>query len=103
VPPQRVLFDQQVFHRLLPQRESRLFFDEAFDFLLVGVLVGLGAGAVHGRSLAAVEHAKLNAGGVDRAAYRAAQGIDFADDLPLGHAADGRIATHLRDRIEIGR
>ena len=96
-------FDQQVFDRFLPQRQVRLLFDEPLDFLLIGLLVGLGPGAVHGRALAAVEHAELDAGGVDRPAHGAAQGVDLADDLPLGHAADGRIAAHLADRVEVGR
>ena len=51
--------------------------------------------------LAAVEHAELDARGVDGPAHGAAQGVDFADELPLGHAADGRIAAHLGDGIEI--
>ena len=59
-------------------------------------------GAVHGGAFAAIEHAELDAGGVDGAAHRAAQGVDFADDLPFGHAADGRIAAHLADGIEVG-
>ncbi len=35
--------------------------------------------------------------------HRTAQRIDLADDLPLGHTADGRIAAHLGHRIQIGR
>ena len=95
------LFDQQIFDRLLPQRESRLGFEDASDFLLIGPLVGLGAGAVHGGPLAAVEHAELDAGGVDGPAHGAAQGVDLADDLPLAHAADGRIAAHQGDGVEV--
>ena len=95
------LFDEQVFHRFLPQREPRLRFEDSSDFLLIGPFVGLGAGAVHGGALAAIEHAELDAGGVDGQAHGAAEGVDFADDLPLAHAADGRIAAHLGDGVEI--
>ena len=35
--------------------------------------------------------------------YRAAQGIDFAHDLPFADAADRRVAAHLTDRVAIGR
>ena len=56
---------------------------------------------MHGRALAAVEHAELDAGGVDGPAHGPAQGVDLADDLPLGHAADGRIAAHLGDGVEV--
>ena len=34
-------------------------------------------------------------------AHGAAEGVDFADDLPLAHAADGRIAAHLGDGFEV--
>jgi hypothetical protein len=36
-------------------------------------------------------------------ARRSTQRVDFADDLPFGHAADGRVAAHLRDGIAVGR
>ena len=81
----------------------RLLLDQALDLLLIGFLVGLGPGAVHRRAFAAIEHPKLDARGVDRPPHRAAQGVDLADDLPLGHAADGRIAAHLGDGVQIGR
>src|SRR5205807_7661365 len=45
----------------------------------------------------AVEHAELDAGGVDREAHEAAEGVDFADHLPFGEAADGGVAGHLAD------
>ena len=93
----------EVIDGFLPQAEVGLFFAEAFDFGLVGFFVGLCAGAVHGGTFAAVEHAELDAGGIDGAAHRAAQGVDFADDLSLGDAADGRVAAHLADGIEVGR
>ncbi len=31
--------------------------------------------------------------------HHAAQGVDLADDLPLGDAADGRVAAHLADGV----
>ena len=94
-------FGQQILDDFLPQRQSWLLFDQAFDFLLIGLLVGLGPRAVHGRAFAAVQHAELNAGGVDRPAHQPAQGVDLAHDLPLGHAADGRVAAHLADGIAV--
>ena len=95
-------FRDQVVDRFLPQAQVRLFFAEAFDFDLVGPLIGLCPRAVHGGAFAAIEHAELDAGGVDGAAHGAAEGVDFSHDLSFGHAADGRIATHLADGIEIG-
>ena len=98
--PWAAAFDQEVFDGLLAKRQARLRLAEPADFLLVGAFVGLGAGAVHGGPLAAVEHAELDAGSVDGAAHDAAQGVDLADELPLGQAADGRIAAHLGDAIQ---
>ena len=34
-------------------------------------------------------------------AHDAAQGVDLADDLPLGDAADGRVAAHLPDGVGV--
>ena len=100
-PLSPLLFDDEVFGRILQQEQSGLRFEDSPDLVLIGEFVGLGAGAVHGGALAAVEHAELDAGGVDGQAHRAAEGVDFADDLPLAHAADGRIAAHLGDGVEV--
>ena len=66
----------------------------------VELAVGLGAGTLHGRALAAVEHAELDAGLVGDAAHHAVEGIDLAHEMALAQAADGRIAGHLADGRE---
>ena len=71
------------------------------DELLIGPFVGLGPGPVHGGAFAAIEHAEVDAGGVDGPAHHAAQGVDFPHDLPLGDTADGRVAAHLGDGVEV--
>ena len=96
-------FHHEVLDGLLAERQSRLLLAEAADFLLIGPLVGLRPRAVHGRPLAAVEHAEVDGGGVDGAAHESAQGVDLADQLPLGQAADGWIAAHLGDGVEVAR
>jgi hypothetical protein len=58
---------------------------------------------VHRGPFATVQHAELDSGGVDHAAHLAAQGVDLADNLPLGHAADGRIAAHLGHGVAVHR
>ncbi len=98
-----VVFGQQIFDYLLPQRQIRLLFDDAFDFGLIRPLVGLGPRAVHRGALAAIEQAKLDARGVNRPPHQPAERVDLADDLPLADAADRRIAAHLSDGIAIGR
>jgi hypothetical protein len=56
-----------------------------------------GISVPHGRALGTIEHAELNARRIRRLAHQAAKGVNLADDLPLAHAPDGRIARHLRD------
>jgi hypothetical protein len=66
---------------------------------LVGLFVGLRAGAVHRRTFAPVEHSELDRGGIDGAPHFAAERIDLANDLPLGNSPDGRVAAHGADRV----
>ena len=68
--------------------------------LAVELAVGLGARALHGRTLGAVEQPELDAGGVGDAAHQAVEGVDLAHQVALAEAADGRIAGHLADRGE---
>ena len=69
--------------------------------LLIGALVGLRAQRVHGRPLARVEHPGLNERVVDRAAHLAAEGIDLAHQVALARAADGGIAGHQGDGVQV--
>ncbi len=69
--------------------------------LAVELAVGLGAGAADGRALAAVEHPELDAGAVDGPGHEPVEGVDLADQLALGEAADGRVAGHLADGVEV--
>ena len=65
--------------------------------------VALGAGAPDGGAAGGVEEAKLDAAGVGYFAHDAAEGVDFADEMALGYAADGRVAGHLGDEVEVER
>ena len=56
---------------------------------------------MHGRALAAVQHAELDASGVDGTPHRTTEGVNLADDLSLAHAADGRVAAHQGDGVEV--
>jgi hypothetical protein len=63
----------------------------------VELAVGLGAGAAHGRALAAVEQAELDAARIGNAAHQSVQSVDFPDQVAFAKAADGRIAGHGAD------
>ena len=67
------------------------------------MLVALGAGRPDGGAARSVEQAKLDADGVGDLSHDAAEGVDFADEMSFGDAADGGIAGHLRDQIDIER
>ena len=55
------------------------------------LLVGLGTGGAHGRTLAHVEDAKLDAGGIDIEPHLSVEGVYFFDEMPLAKTAHGRI------------
>ena len=67
------------------------------------LLVALRARRPHGRTARSVQQAELDADGVGDFAHDAAEGIDFADEVSFGNAADGGIARHLRDEIDVER
>ena len=52
-------------------------------------------------TFSAVEHPKLNAGHVDGTSHCPAESVDFPNKMPLADSADGRIATHLGDGLEV--
>src|SRR5208282_1865642 len=41
--------------------------------------------------------------GVCDLAHDAAQGVDFADEVAFGDSADGGVAGHLRDQVDVER
>ena len=95
------VLDHQIGHRLLEQMQVRLVLDHRTHRGLVERAIGLGTGGAHGRALARVEGAKLNAATIGRAAHDAAQRIDLAHQMPLADAADRRVARHLADGFDI--
>ena len=61
----------------------------------------MGAGAPDGGAAGGVEEAELDAAGVGYFAHDAAEGVDFADEVALGYAADGGVAGHLGDEVQV--
>ena len=66
----------------------------------VGGLVALAAGGPDGGAAAQVEGLRLERGKVGIAAHFAAEGIQLADQVAFGEAADRGIAGHARQGIE---
>ncbi len=71
--------------------------DRGLHGLPVELAVGLGAGALDGGALGAVEQAELDAGSVGDAAHEAVEGVDLADQVAFAEAANGRVARHFAD------
>ena len=71
--------------------------------LAIELAVGLGARPAHGRALAAVEQAELDAGRIRDPAHQAVQRIDLAHQMALADPADRGIAGHLADGLELVR
>ena len=94
------LLDDQVFDRGFDHLEVRGGADRRLHGLAVELAVGLGAGALHRRAFAPVQHAELDAGRVGDPAHQAVEGIDLADQMPLAEPANGRIAGHFADGSE---
>ena len=70
---------------------------------LVERAVGLRARRAHRRALARVEHAELDAGAIGGARHHAAERVDLPHQMALADAADGRIAAHLAERLDVLR
>ena len=94
------VLDDQILDAALDHLEIGGGADGRLHGLAVELAVGLGARALHGRTLGAVEQPELDAGGVGDAAHQAVEGIDLAHQVALAEPADGRIAGHLADRGE---
>ncbi len=96
-----VSLQRQVIHRLLEQGQIGLVFQTSADRLPVEHTIGLGPGGAHRRALARIEDAKLDPGLVGRRRHRPAQGIDLLHQVALADAADGRVARHLAQGLDV--
>ena len=99
-PHDPAVVDDQVLDPALDDLEVGGGADRRLHGLAVELAVGLGARALHGRALGAVEQAELDAGGVGDAAHEAVERIDLAHQVALAEPADGRVAGHLADGRE---
>ncbi len=93
--------EQQVVDGSLGDREVRLPGEQRADGLAIERAVGLRPRPAHGRALAAVEDAELDAGAVDRARHQAVERIDLAHEVAAAEAADRRVAGHRADGLPL--
>src|SRR5690349_4835469 len=81
--------------------EVGLALDDLAHADAVHFLVALGARRPDGGTAAGIEQAELDADGVGDFAHDAAERVDFTDEVAFGDAADGGVAGHLRDEVEV--
>ena len=67
------------------------------------MLVALRARRPDRRAARSIQQAELDADRIGDLAHDAAERVDFAHQVSLGDAADGRIAGHLRDQVDVQR
>ena len=96
-----LLVHEQFPHLVLPDAQVLRVLQNLSPFPDELCPVALCPGTPHGRPLATVQHPELNGGAVGNLAGMASQGIDLANYLPFGNAADGRVARHLRNLVHV--
>ena len=89
--PRRLPFDDREVGRLG---------DERLHGAAIELAVGLGARALDGGTLAAIEDAELDAGRVSGASHQPVERVDLAHEMSLAEPADRRIAGHFADGRE---
>jgi hypothetical protein len=85
----------------LLDEESGLRLEHLAHLHAILLLVALRAGRPDGGASRSIEQAELDADGVRDLAHDSAERVDLANEMTLGDAADGRVAGHLRDEVEI--
>jgi hypothetical protein len=67
------------------------------------LLVALGSGGPDSGTPAGVQQTELDSYAVGDLSHDPAQGVDFTHQVAFGDAADGWIAGHLGDQVQIHR
>jgi hypothetical protein len=100
-PPARI--EQQILGGTFEDYQAPDFGEQRRHRRAVELPVGLRPGTAHRRPLAAVQHAELDAGAVDRAAHDPVERVDLAHQMALGEPPDRRVARHLANRHPVVR
>ena len=100
--PEAGLYDQIRHFRLL-DLQIRLRLQHLAHLQAIGLLVALRPRRPHGRAARSIQQAKLDSHRVGDLAHDAAECVHFAHQVSLGDAANGRIARHLCDQVDVER
>src|SRR5262249_19280086 len=80
--------------------EPGLLAEQCLHRLAIKLAIRLGPRPTYGRPLAAIQHAELDAGAVDRPAHHPVERIDLAYQIAPGAPADLWMARHLAARLD---
>jgi hypothetical protein len=96
-----IIFDNQTLDHGLPDVEILLILYYRFHRQAVELFIALHPGRLNGRPFGGVEQTEMHGGFIRNLAHLAAESIYFLNELAFGQAADGRIAGHQRDGIQV--
>src|SRR5579883_181746 len=94
-------FTEEAGDGCLLQIKPGLGFEGKLHCQTIGLLVALRPQCLYGWSFAGVEHANLDEGAVGIARRFATQGVDLAQEMPLGRSSHRGITGHERNTIEV--
>ena len=95
------VFNNNSIQRVAPCLEAILGKNPFARFPAVPFTIILAAGRPDRGPLGEVQHLEMYPGGVRDLCHFPPQGIDFAYQMPLGGPADGRVAGHSPDGIDV--
>ena len=95
--------EHEAGHGALDGRHVGVRLDQRTHRATVQTAIALRTRRPDGRSLAAIEHSKLDGCAIGSASHHPAERIDLAHHGALGDAADGGVARHLPDGLERAR
>ena len=93
--------DEQPRHRSLRKRDPRNRLQQRPHRATIQPAIALGARAPDRRTLGAVEHPELDPRAVGSPPHDPTQRVHLPRHRPLGYPANGRVARHLPDHLEI--
>ena len=96
-----ILFNDQIISGLLKYPQVGLVFEDFTHCGLVQDAVRLSACCPHRRTFAAIEYAELDTAFIGSRRHRAAEGVDFFNQMTFADPADCRIAAHLPEGFHV--
>ena len=92
---------EQVGHESLPKVQVRRGLQRLSHLQTIQCSISLRSGSLDGRPTRAIKQTELDTGAIDHSTHNSAKSINLAHEMSLTDAADGWIAGHLSNKIEI--